>query len=70
MAASAAIVAIAIVPAFGLWAAIVATMATIAANVACERLFLGQIAGQTGDTLGACQQFTAVAFLVAITPFA
>ena len=64
------IVAIVIVPAFGFWAALVATVLLIATAFGFVRLSAHQIGGQTGDTLGACQQCTAIAFLVAIVPFA
>jgi adenosylcobinamide-GDP ribazoletransferase len=54
------IVAAAIVPTFGLWAALTGTAALIAVGVGCALLFLNQIAGQTGDALGASQQVTAI----------
>jgi adenosylcobinamide-GDP ribazoletransferase len=69
VAVSAVIVAIAIVPTLGLWAAFAGAAAVIAAGFGCARLFANQISGQTGDTLGACQQCTAIAFLIAVTPF-
>jgi len=68
--ASTVIVAAAIIPTFGLWAALTGAAALIAVGIGCALLFVDQIAGQTGDTLGASQQATAIAFLIAITPFA
>jgi len=70
VAASAVIVAIAIVSTFGLCAAFAGAAAVIAVGFGCARLFASQVGGQTGDTLGACQQCTAIAFLIAVTPFA
>jgi len=67
---AALIVAIIVIPAFGIWAALVGTFILIATAFGFMRLSAHQIGGQTGDTLGACQQCTAIAFLVAIVPFA
>lgn len=64
------IVIAAVVPTFGLWAAIAASATLIATAFGITRLSAYQIGGQTGDTLGACQQCTAIAFLIAIAPFA
>jgi adenosylcobinamide-GDP ribazoletransferase len=69
IALAAVIVAIAIVPTFGIWAAFAGTAALIAVGYGCALLFVDQIGGQTGDALGACQQSTAIAFLVAISAF-
>lgn len=68
--ASVVIAAIAIAPTFGLWAAFAGAAAVIAVGFGCARLFAGQIGGQTGDALGACQQCTAISLLIAVTPFA
>lgn len=70
MISSALIVFAAVIPTFGLWAAIAGSGALIAAAYGFTRYSAYQIGGQTGDTLGACQQCTAVAFLIAIAPFA
>lgn len=70
MLASVVIVALAIIPTFGIWAALTGTAIIVAGGVACARLFLSQIGGHTGDTLGTVQQCTAIAFLIALTPFA
>lgn len=64
------IVLVAIVPSFGLWAALVGAAVLTATAFGLARLSAAQIGGQTGDTLGACQQCTSIAFLVAIVPFA
>ena len=68
--ASVVIVALAIIPTFGTWAALTGTAFIVAAGFTCARLFLNQIGGHTGDTLGTGQQCTAIAFLIAMTPFA
>jgi adenosylcobinamide-GDP ribazoletransferase len=67
---AAVIVVLAVVPTFGFWAALAGTALLIAAALAFARLTARQIGGRTGDTLGACQQVTVVAFLVGVTPFA
>jgi adenosylcobinamide-GDP ribazoletransferase len=67
---SAVIVAVAVVPTYGLWAALAGAVAVVATAFGLARLLANQIGGQTGDTLGACQQCAAIAFLAAITPFA
>jgi adenosylcobinamide-GDP ribazoletransferase len=69
VASAAVIVALAIVPTFGVWAAFAGAAAMIAIGFGCARVFIGQIGGQTGDTLGACQQSTAIAFLIAVSAF-
>lgn len=68
-AGSACIVAIAIIPAFGFWAAFVGALVLTLTGFGFVRFTAYQIGGQTGDTLGACQQCTSIAFLVAILPF-
>jgi adenosylcobinamide-GDP ribazoletransferase len=67
---AAVIVVLAVMPTFGFWATLAAAALTIAVAFAFARLTALQIGGRTGDTLGACQQVTAVAFLVGVTPFA
>jgi adenosylcobinamide-GDP ribazoletransferase len=69
VASATVIVAIAIIPTFGIWAALAGAAAAIAVGVGCALLFVDQIGGQTGDALGACQQSTAIAFLVAVSAF-
>lgn len=68
--AAALIVAVAVIPTFGLWAAFAGAAVVVAVGFGCAALFLNQIGGQSGDALGAAQQCTAIAFLIAITPFA
>jgi adenosylcobinamide-GDP ribazoletransferase len=70
MAAAAVIVVVTVIPAFGVVAAIVASLVLALAAYAFIRLTSNQIGGQTGDTLGACQQVTAIAFLIGLAPFA
>ena len=67
---AAVIVVLAVMPTFGFWATLAAAALTIAVAFVFARLTALQIGGRTGDTLGACQQVTAVAFLVGVTPFA
>jgi adenosylcobinamide-GDP ribazoletransferase len=64
------IVLVAIIPTFGFWAALFGSFLLIAASIGFERLSANQIGGRTGDTLGACQQITAAAFLIGIASFA
>ena len=70
MAGALFIATITILPTFGLWALLVGLAVLTAATIGCAWLSLNQIGGQTGDTLGACQQCAAIAFLIGITPFA
>jgi adenosylcobinamide-GDP ribazoletransferase len=70
LAASAIIVVITIVPAFGVAAAIVASLVLVVTAYGFTRLTSNQIGGRTGDTLGACQQVALIAFLVGLAPFA
>ena len=64
------IAAITILPTFGLWALAVGAAALTVTTIGCAWLSRNQIGGQTGDTLGACQQCASIAFLIGITPFA
>ena len=57
------------VPTAGFVAAVVAVLLAIAATFAFTRLTAREIGGRTGDTLGACQQIAAVAFLIAVAAF-
>jgi adenosylcobinamide-GDP ribazoletransferase len=51
-------------PAVGFWAAILAILLAVVATYIFTRLSYREIGGRTGDTLGACQQIAAVAFLI------
>jgi adenosylcobinamide-GDP ribazoletransferase len=51
-------------PAIGFMAAILAILLAVVATYIFTRLSYREIGGRTGDTLGACQQIAAVAFLV------
>ena len=70
IAAAAVIVAIVIIPSSGFTAAVVATGLAVAATYLFSRISAAQIGGQTGDTLGACQQIAAIAFLIGVAAFA
>jgi adenosylcobinamide-GDP ribazoletransferase len=70
LAVAGVIVLVTIIPKFGFMAAIVAAIVLGLAAYWFTRLASRQIGGRTGDTLGACQQFSVVAFLVALVPFA
>jgi adenosylcobinamide-GDP ribazoletransferase len=70
MAGALFVATITILPTFGLSALLVGVAALAAATIGCAWLSRSQIGGQTGDTLGACQQCAAIAFLIGITPFA
>jgi adenosylcobinamide-GDP ribazoletransferase len=59
-----AIAVILVWPAVGFWAAILAILLAVAATYIFTRLSYREIGGRTGDTLGACQQIAAVAFLI------
>lgn len=52
------------------WAALGAALAVALAALACARLARGKIGGQTGDTLGATQQITEIAALLAFAALA
>jgi adenosylcobinamide-GDP ribazoletransferase len=70
LAAAAVIVIVTVVPTFGIVAAVAATIVLGLAAYGFTRLCARQIGGRTGDTLGACQQISVIAFLVALAPFA
>jgi len=70
LAAGGVIAIVAIWPSSGFDAAIVAILLAIAATYLFIRLTARQIGGRTGDTLGACQQIAAVAFLLGVAAFA
>ncbi len=67
---AAVIALIAIIPTSGFWAVLFGSFLLIAASIGFERLTASQIGGRTGDTLGACQQCAAAAFLIGIAAFA
>lgn len=64
------IVALTVLPIFGLKATVSAVVLAVLAGVGFTRLAAAQIGGRTGDTLGACQQVVAVAAMLAVIPFA
>ena len=64
LAIGAVVAVIASVPAVGLWATILAGALTVGATYAMIRLTARTLGGRTGDTLGACQQVAAIAFLI------
>ena len=66
---AAVIVALTVIPTAGFVAAVVAVLIAIAASFAFTRLTAHEIGGRTGDTLGACQQIAAVAFLIGVAAF-
>jgi adenosylcobinamide-GDP ribazoletransferase len=51
-------------PAAGFWSAVLGILLAVAATYIFTRLSYREIGGRTGDTLGACQQIAAVAFLI------
>lgn len=59
-----AIAVILVWPAAGFWAAVLGILLAVAATYIFTRLSYREIGGRTGDTLGACQQIAAVAFLI------
>jgi adenosylcobinamide-GDP ribazoletransferase len=61
---AAAIVAVIALPALGWRATVLASVLSVAAAYGAVRLTANVLGGRTGDTLGACQQVTLVAFLV------
>ena len=64
LAVSAAIALVLVWPAVGFGAAILGILLAALATYMLARLSLREIGGRTGDTLGACQQVAAVAFLI------
>lgn len=69
IAAAAVIVAIVIIPSSGFTAAVVASVLAVAATYLFTRITAREIGGRTGDTLGACQQIAAIAFLIGLAAF-
>lgn len=57
-------------PGIGFTAAVAGVLLSIAATYIFTRITAQAIGGRTGDTLGACQQIAAVAFLLGVAPFA
>ncbi len=53
-------------PSSGFLAVVVAILLSIAATYIFIRISDHEIGGRTGDTLGACQQIAAIAFLVGV----
>jgi adenosylcobinamide-GDP ribazoletransferase len=66
LAAGFAIALLTVWPSIGFWAAIVGILLSIAATYIFTRISTYEIGGRTGDTLGACQQIAAVAFLAGV----
>jgi adenosylcobinamide-GDP ribazoletransferase len=64
LAIGAAIAVVACVPTVGLWPTILAGLFATLATLGFVRLVARTLGGRTGDTLGACQQIAAAAFLV------
>jgi adenosylcobinamide-GDP ribazoletransferase len=64
IAIGAAIAVVFCVPTIGLWATVLAGILSVLATVGFIRLVGQTLGGRTGDTLGACQQVAAVAFLI------
>lgn len=57
---------VAVWPSFGLAAAIIGILCSIAATYMFIRINARAIGGRTGDTLGACQQIAAISFLLGV----
>ncbi|HET7714978.1 MAG TPA: adenosylcobinamide-GDP ribazoletransferase, partial [Bauldia sp.] len=53
-------------PAVGFWSTVLGILLAVAATYMFTRLSYREIGGRTGDTLGACQQVSVVAFLVGV----
>jgi adenosylcobinamide-GDP ribazoletransferase len=66
---AAVVVVVAIIPTFGFWAAVAASLLAVVVTGGLTLLARSQIGGRTGDTLGACQQAVAVAFLLGVAAF-
>jgi adenosylcobinamide-GDP ribazoletransferase len=64
LALAAVIVVVIALPALGWRATVLASLLAVAAGYGATRLTANIIGGRTGDTLGACQQVTLVAFLI------
>ena len=63
---AAAIVLVTVWPSSGLSAVLVGTLLSAGATYMFIRITAHEIGGRTGDTLGACQQIAAIAFLVGV----
>jgi adenosylcobinamide-GDP ribazoletransferase len=66
---AAVVVVVTIIPTFGFWAAVAASLLAALVTGGLTLLARSQIGGRTGDTLGACQQAAAVAFLIGLAAF-
>lgn len=69
IAVAAVVVVITIIPTFGFWAAVAGSLLAVLATGGFTLLCRSQIGGRTGDTLGACQQIAAIAFLIGVAAF-
>ena len=64
LAIAAVVAVVTTVPAVGLWATILAGALAVGATYGMIRLTARTLGGRTGDSLGACQQVAAIAFLI------
>lgn len=69
LAIAAVVVIVTVIPSYGFWAAVVGSVLAVGATYGLTVLTASQIGGRTGDTLGACQQIAAVAFLIGVAAF-
>jgi adenosylcobinamide-GDP ribazoletransferase len=65
-----AIVLATVIPTVGFTAAVIGSLIAIAAAYFFTRITAQAIGGRTGDTLGACQQISAAAFLIGVVALA
>lgn len=70
LAIAAVVVVVAVIPSLGFWAAVAGILLAMIATYIFTRLTAHEIGGRTGDTLGACQQIAAIAFLIGVAAFA
>ncbi len=69
LAIAAVVVVVTVIPSFGFWAAVVGSLLAVGVTYGVTLLTASQIGGRTGDTLGACQQVAAIAFLIGVAAF-
>jgi adenosylcobinamide-GDP ribazoletransferase len=63
------VTAIVVIPSSGFTAAVMAGVIAVGATYLFIRICAREIGGRTGDTLGACQQVAAIAFLIGLAAF-
>jgi adenosylcobinamide-GDP ribazoletransferase len=63
------VTAIVVIPSSGFTAAVMAGVIAVGATYLFIRICAREIGGRTGDTLGACQQVAAIAFLIGLASF-